>query len=270
MGRRPTTVPTAEDSPEQFTFRLSEKGRLKIEAALQGPGRDIKVSDAMWKKLETTCASFIALETSVRAAPRIEDVSTHLTKLIDAFNTLLNLLHDEGEPLATIHAIRAFEREFCAPVVAKVDLPLAENDERVSRDLRSMTIENFNPGQLVTNDPNDTPRTLDATELRRQCAFAAQAAKEAIEKNRVRAGQELRWPLANFIGRLEEWALEIGIPATARKDDPGIPSAFVTFVKTIVSEIPKEWRPKFNSNDAIAKRISEARKIRRTFGSDTA
>ena len=159
MGRRPTTVPTAEDSPEQFTFRLSEKGRLDIEAALLGPGPDTKVSDAMWKQLETTCASFIAMETSVRAAPRIEDVSTHLTKLIDGFNTLLNLLHDEGEPLAKIHAIRAFEREFRAPVVAKVALRQAENDELVPRDLRSTTIENFNPGQLVTNDPNDAPRS---------------------------------------------------------------------------------------------------------------
>jgi len=184
------------------------------------------------------------METSVRAAPRLEDVLTRLTKLIEAFHTLRNLLHesDEGEALAKIHAIRAFEREF----------------------------ENFNPGQLVTNDANAAPRTLDATELRRLCALAAHAAKEAIKENRLRAEREPRRSLANFIGLLEKWALEIGVPATARKDDPEISSAFVTLVKAVVSEIPKEWRPQFNSDNAIATRISEARKIRRTFGSDTA
>ena len=153
------------------------------------------------------------METSDRAAPRFEDVSTHLTKLIKAFDRLRNLLDEpaESEALAKIHAIRAFEREFCAPVVAKVDLPQSKNDKR-SRALRSTTIENFNPGQLVTNVPNDTPRALDATELSRLCAFAAQAAKEAIKENHLRAERERGLPLANFIGRLEKWALEIGVP----------------------------------------------------------
>jgi len=271
MGRRRTTVPTAENNPERFTFRLTQKGRHEIRAALQRPGRDIKISNAKWKQLGIACATYIAMETSDRAAPRFEDVSTHLTKLIKAFDRLRNLLDepDESEALAKIHAIRAFVREFCAPVVAKVELRLGENDNR-SRASRSTTIENFNPGQLVTNVPNDTPRTLDATELRRLCAFAAQAAKEAIKENHLRAEREFRGSLANFIGRLEEWTLEIGVPPTARKDEHQIPSAFVRFVKAVFSEIPKEWRPKFNSNHAIATRISEARKIRRSFGSNTA
>jgi hypothetical protein len=181
---------------------------------------------------------------SKRSEPRLEDVSTHLTKLLKAFNTLRESLHepDEDETLAKIHAIRAFEREF----------------------------ENSNPGQLVTNDASATAKTLNATQLRRLCVLAARAAAKVIEESRVRAQHEPAWPLANFLGRLEKWASKIGVPATARKDDPEISSAFVSFVKAVVSEIPKKYRPPFNSDNAIATRISEARKIRRTFGSDTA
>jgi hypothetical protein len=214
-----------------------------MRAALQGHGRGIKISNAMWKQLETACASYIAMENSVRAAPRLKDVLTHSSKLIEAFDTLRNLLHepDEGEVLAKIHAIDAFERTF----------------------------ENFNPGQLITSDANAAPRTLDAAELRRLCALAAHAAKEAIKENRLRAEREPPWPLPNFIGRLEKWSREIGVPATARKDDHEIPSAFVTFVKAVFNELPKESRPKFSSNHAIATRIYEVRKNRRTSGRNT-
>ena len=58
MGRRRTTVPTAENNLDPFTFQITSIGRCEIRLLSRVTGGPSKVLNAMWKRLEHRLRDF--------------------------------------------------------------------------------------------------------------------------------------------------------------------------------------------------------------------
>lgn len=224
----------------------------KLDATSSGPITPFDPDESVWKKIEDSIGGPLNDEDRAVIKQAVKSFALNRAFIANA-PTVREAMKEAGKVLK---AAASLQKSLCT--VGQTEAGFAV-EMRIDQVLREMD---------HPSAPNRVPSVRAMIDMATLFVAATRKSKTSFtdrvgdyDDPWMQEGHD--W--IDFIWRLSEFVKSRGLKVSARKDQrkPGEkPSSFVRFVETLIREMPAQHRPDIQSIDALAKRVSEALRLR--------